>query len=87
MQEVEKITVAITPDMAGAVEEAVRSGEYATAGEVFQDALRLWKTLHERELEELRRLWREGVASGPGEDGPLVFQRVRQRLGIAPDED
>jgi antitoxin ParD1/3/4 len=82
MQGVEKITIAVTPEMAGLVREAVRRGEYATASEVVRDALRLWQAhqaAREREVLELRRLWQEGMESGPAEEGAAVFERLRRR--------
>jgi antitoxin ParD1/3/4 len=66
MQGVAKITLAVTPEMAGLVREAVRRGGYATASKVFRDALRLWQ---------------EGLASGPAEEGAAIFERLRRRWG------
>lgn len=67
MASVEKISIALTPEMAGMVREAVESGEYASSSEVIRDALRDWKlkrTLQQQQIEELRRLWDEGLNSG-----------------------
>jgi antitoxin ParD1/3/4 len=83
MQGVEKLSIALTPEMAAMVRDAVRTGEYASTSEVIRDALRLWKAeqaARARAIEELRRLWREGIESGPAEDGPTVFARLRRRL-------
>ena len=69
MANVEKVSVALTADMAAVVREAVESGEYASNSEVVREALRDWKlkrSLQQQEIEELRRLWREGLSSGPG---------------------
>ena len=69
MATVEKVSIALTRDMAALVRQAVESGEYASSSEVVRDALRAWKTkrdLREKQIEELRRLWREGLESGPG---------------------
>lgn len=82
MPNVEKLSIALTPEMATMVREAVRTGEYATTSEVIREALRLWKAdrqVRARETEELRRLWREGIESGPAEDGPAAFARLRRR--------
>jgi antitoxin ParD1/3/4 len=91
MQSVEKLSVALTPEMAAMVRQAVQTGEYATASEVIRDALRLWKVaqaVRAQELEELRRLWREGAESGPAEDGPAVIARLRRRYeGRGADQD
>ncbi|UEM25436.1 type II toxin-antitoxin system ParD family antitoxin (plasmid) [Skermanella mucosa] len=68
MQNVEKLSIALTPEMAGMVKQAVRSGEYASSSEVIREALRLWRDHQQartQEVEALRRAWGEGVASGP----------------------
>jgi antitoxin ParD1/3/4 len=86
MAKVEKLSVALTPDMATMLREAVESGDYASASEVVRDALREWKLrrgMREREVEELRRLWDEGLASGPPVDGESAFARLRARLDSA----
>ena len=83
MPGVEKLSVAVTAEQAAMVREAVETGEYATAGEVVGEALRLWQAERQaraREAEELRRLWREGVESGPAQDGRAAFARLRQRI-------
>ncbi len=43
MANVEKISIALTQDMAALVRQAVESGEYASSSEVIRDALRGWK--------------------------------------------
>lgn len=68
MPAVEKISIALTPDMASLVREAVESGEYASSSEVIREALRDWKlkrALQQLQVEEVRRLWHEGIDSGP----------------------
>ena len=82
MQNVEKVSVALTAEQAAMVRQAVETGEYASVSEVIREALRLWKAEQQArasEVEELRRLWREGIESGPAEDGPAVFARLRRR--------
>ncbi|MEQ1888588.1 MAG: type II toxin-antitoxin system ParD family antitoxin [Alphaproteobacteria bacterium] len=69
MSTVEKISIALTQDMALLVRQAVESGEYATNSEVIRDALRDWKVKRaqrEQLIAELRGLWDDGVKSGPG---------------------
>ncbi|MGO4832353.1 type II toxin-antitoxin system ParD family antitoxin [Rhizobiaceae sp. 2RAB30] len=55
----------------GFVRELVESGRYATASEVVRDSLRLLEQ-HEKlralEIENLKRAYLEGKASGEGED-------------------
>lgn len=43
MANVEKLSIALTPLMAGLVRGAVESGECATTSEVVREALREWK--------------------------------------------
>ena len=85
MANVEKISIALTPEMAGLVRRAVESGEYASTSEVVREALREWKqrrALRRQDIEELRRLWEEGLASGTGrfEDMESIKAEARRRL-------
>ena len=69
MPNVEKISVALTAEMAATVRDAVNSGEYVSTSEVVREALREWKlrhSLHREEVEELRKSWQDGLSSGPG---------------------
>ena len=85
MSNVEKVSIALTPDMAAVVREAVSNGEYASNSEVVREALRDWKlkrSLQQQELEEIRRSWREGLASGPGQFDSMaaIKAEARQRF-------
>jgi antitoxin ParD1/3/4 len=67
MAGVEKISIALTPDLAAAVQEAVESGGYASTSEVIREALRDWREkrrLHEQQINEIRKLWDDGIQSG-----------------------
>jgi len=84
-----KVSVALTSEMTELVRQAVASGEYASASEVIREALREWK--HRRafkipEQDELRRLWAEGLASGPGRFASIddIKQEARRRLTADP---
>jgi antitoxin ParD1/3/4 len=62
MPSIEKISVALPPEMVSIVREAVEAGEYSSSSEVVREALREWsrkRTLREKGLEELRRVWRQ----------------------------
>lgn len=81
---VEKLSIAVTEDMAAELRAAVEGGDYGSVSEVIRDALRDWRLrrkIEALEIEELRRLVREGVDSGPGVDGGAVFARLRARYG------
>lgn len=67
MANVEKVSVALTADMATMVKQAVESGEYASSSEVVREALRDWKTKRafaQHQITELRHLVAQGLASG-----------------------
>lgn len=85
MPNVQKISVALTPEMLAMLKEAVESGEYTSTSEVIRDALRSWKArraMREREVEELRRLWDEGIKSGKGRFTSIeeIKAEARRRL-------
>ncbi len=85
MANVEKVSIALTPEMLAVVREAVESGEYASSSEVMREALREWKrrrALERKEVEELRRFWEDGLASGPGylADMASIKAEARRRL-------
>jgi antitoxin ParD1/3/4 len=80
-----EISVALTPEFMALLKEAVDTGEYTSASEVIRDALRHWKqrrATEEMGIEELRRLWQEGIASGPGRFKSIdeIKKEARRRL-------
>ena len=83
MANVEKVSVSLTPEYAAMMRQVVEAGEYASASEV-REAPRDWKfrrTQREQAIEELRRIWDAGIASGPATDGDQAFARMRERIG------
>jgi antitoxin ParD1/3/4 len=83
MAKVEKISVALTPEMAVMMREVVDTGEYASASEVMREALRDWKyrrLQRAKAIEELGQLWDIGMNSGPATNGEEAFNRIRQKL-------
>lgn len=85
MPNVEKMSIALTPELAAAVRAAVANAEYLSSSEVVREALRDWqirRALHQKELEELRRVWQEGLDSGPGHqaDVPAIKAEARRRF-------
>ena len=89
MANVEKLSVALTPDMVAEVRAAVEGGDYGSVSEVVRDALRDWRLrrkIESLETEELRRLVQEGIDSGLGLDAGEVFARLRARYCRPPAE-
>ncbi len=70
MSKVQKVSIALTPEMNALVQEAVASGQYASASEVVRDALRFWQNrerVREEALAYTRALIQEGINSGPSD--------------------
>ena len=88
MATVEKITSALTPEMAGFVRNAVDAGEYASTSEAIRDAVREWKERRDLlgyTVEELRELVQEGIASEPSSRTTMadVKAEARRRFDAA----
>ena len=91
MANVAKISVALTPKMARWVRDAVSSGDYASGSEVIREALREWRmrrSLSPQDRNDLARLWREGIASGPGRPANMatIKREARSRLATHADK-
>lgn len=87
MPNVEKISVALTPEIAAFVRDVVESGEYASSSEVIREALQDWKQkrlLQLQNIDKVRRLWQEGIDSGAGQytDIEAIKQEARRHLGF-----
>lgn len=83
MANVEKVSIALTPEMAAMVRRLVESGEYASTSEVVREALRDWRlrrAQREKAVEAIGRAWDRGMESGPAADGEEAFARLRERL-------
>ncbi|HEY3797174.1 MAG TPA: type II toxin-antitoxin system ParD family antitoxin [Caulobacteraceae bacterium] len=63
MSNVEKLSVALTSEMARRVRAAVVGGDYASVSEVVRDALREWAERREGGA-WMRQAWEDGIASG-----------------------
>jgi antitoxin ParD1/3/4 len=89
MANVEKISIALPPEMVDQVREAVDSGEYATSSEVVRDALRDWS--HKRQLQqsgvaELRKLWQQARKDkSPGRAADQVLDRLERKYQMMVD--
>lgn len=70
MSTVEKISVALTPELANEVKSAVKHGDYASSSEVIREALRDWRekrVMKTTVIEEIREAWNQGLSSGAGQ--------------------
>ena len=88
MPSVEKISIALPPEMVAQLRQAVETGEYASSSEVVRDALRDWT--HKRQLQqngvaELRQLWQRARADNtPGLPvDPILDQLERKYQALA----
>lgn len=83
MGNVQKISVALTPQLAALVHGAVETGEFASASEVIRDALRDWsgrRAARAEAIQAMRRAWNEGINSGPSMDGEVFFDELEAEL-------
>lgn len=83
MSTIEKISVALPPEMVAQVHEAVESGDYASSSEVVRDALREWtlkRNLQQEGLKELRRVWKQAIKNdAPGIAPKEVLSRLEKK--------
>jgi antitoxin ParD1/3/4 len=83
MPSIEKISIALPPEMVAQVRQAVESGEYASSSEVVRDALREWtqkRNLHQQGIKELRRVWKQAVKDEtPGASPKEVLTRLEKK--------
>jgi antitoxin ParD1/3/4 len=86
MATIEKISIALPSDMLAMVRKAVDQGDYASTSEVVREALRQWKTRRALQVDavgELRRLWDEGLESGPSAPLDIAATKRRARARLA----
>jgi antitoxin ParD1/3/4 len=89
MSTVEKISIALPPEMVALVRQAVETGEYASSSEVVRDALRDWtqkRSLRQQGLAELRQVWREALEDKtPGVPVDEVLNRLERKYQALAD--
>lgn len=83
MPSVEKISIALPPEMVAQLRQAVETGEYASSSEVVRDALRDWtrkRQLQQNGIAELRKLWQQARADKtPGVSAKKVLDRLERK--------
>jgi len=89
MSTVEKISIALPPEMVAVVRSAVDTGEYASSSEVVRDALRDWtqkRSLRQQGIEELRQVWQQAIKDKtPGVPVDDVLDRLEKKYQAMAD--
>jgi antitoxin ParD1/3/4 len=89
MASVEKISIALPPEMVALLRQAVETGEYASSSEVVRDALRDWtqkRNLRQQGVEELRQVWQQAIENKkPGVPVEDVLDRLERRYQAMAD--
>jgi antitoxin ParD1/3/4 len=82
VQNAEKISITMTPDMLRAIRESVKAGEYASTSEALRAAVRLWQRQRIEDAERLAAI-RARVRRSIGDPRPSVpiekaFDRIER---------
>lgn len=89
MPSIEKISIALPPEIAAQVRQAVETGEYASSSEVIRDALRDWthkRQLRQNGVAELRQLWQQARADRrPGIPVGRVLDQLERKYQALAD--
>ena len=86
---IEKISIALPPEMVASLRKAVDGGEYSSSSEVVREALRDWnhkRQLQQNGVEELRRVWQAArEKSGPYVPAEEVMDRLERKYQAIAD--
>jgi antitoxin ParD1/3/4 len=89
MSTVEKISIALPPEMVAVIRSAVDAGEYASSSEVVRDALRDWtqkRSLRQQGIEELRQVWQQAIKDkSTGVPADDVLDRLERKYQAMAD--
>jgi antitoxin ParD1/3/4 len=89
MPAVERISIALPPEMVANIRKAVETGEYASSSEVVRDALHEWmlmRDLRQQSLGELRSLWRQALEDKtPGAPVDEMLERLERKYQALAD--
>lgn len=88
MSNVSKVSIAVTPQQAELLWNAVESGAYASSSEIVREAMRDWSAkwaTRKNDIQHLRELWAQGKASGTPRavDFEATHEKTRQKLSAA----
>ena len=82
MNAIRTINVALSDDLASELDQAVASGNYRSIDDVVQTLLLTWSSERagpEANLERLRQMIREGLASGEPVEGNFDLADIKRR--------
>lgn len=85
MSNIEKISIALTPEMAANIKAMVANGEFASSSEVIRTALREFqdKRTHKAKLlEQIGKAWDEGI-KGEFYDSDDIFAELDEIISNA----
>lgn len=91
MATLEKISIALPPEMVAQLRQAVASGEYASSSEVVRYALRDWKNkreLQQQGVADLRKLWQQAMEDdSPKVNSAVVMDRLERKYQALADAE
>ena len=86
---IEKISIALPPEMVASLRQAVDAGEYSSSSEVVREALRDWshkRQLQQNGIEELGSVWKAARAkNGPYVPADEVMDRLERKYQAIAD--
>lgn len=89
MSTIEKVSIALPPDMVAQMKKAIETGEYASSSEVVREALReraKKRSLRQRGISEYRQVWLEALWNpGPGVRPHEVLDRLERKYQALAD--
>jgi len=82
------MTISLTPKQEALIQEKIKSGRYASASDVLQEALRLLDErdrAYEAKRAELLAEIEKGERSGPSVDSREAFRQIRSHMAKYPN--
>ena len=80
MQNAEKISITMTPQMMEIIRACVEAGEYASTSEVLRDAMRVWQREREERVEHLESIKARIKRSVDDPRPSISSQEMKKRL-------
>jgi antitoxin ParD1/3/4 len=77
--EVRKIEVPISSELAAEIDAAIAAGDYRDFSDLVSEMLDSWHSCRHDDSERLRRLWKEGLASGEPIEGGFDLEDIKRR--------